>query len=61
MENSEGIDTNEQSTKSLLDKRLEICRKCPFYNALTTSCLACGCNLLVKGKLIDATCPVGHW
>ena len=47
--------------KSLVAQRLAICNDCPLFNADMVACGACGCNLNVKAKLQDATCPIGRW
>ena len=47
--------------KSLVAQRLAICKECPLFNANMTACGACGCNLKVRTKLDNATCPIGKW
>lgn len=42
------------------NKRLDICKKCPFYLA-TKQCLKCGCFMPAKTKLEYAACPEGKW
>lgn len=41
--------------------RLEICKACPEFIKLTTTCKKCGCFMAAKTKLKGATCPIGKW
>lgn len=43
------------------NKRLSICRACPFFINLTRQCKKCGCIMTEKTKLADAECPIGKW
>ena len=45
----------------LAERRMEICRACPFYVALTHQCRKCGCIMNLKTKIRDAKCPEGKW
>jgi hypothetical protein len=42
-------------------KRLNICKKCDFFNALQERCGKCGCNMAVKTYLRAERCPIGKW
>lgn len=42
-------------------ERLEICKKCPFYDDLQHRCKKCGCNLGVKVKFALDSCPINKW
>ena len=41
--------------------RLEICKACPEFIKLTTTCKKCGCFMIAKTKLKGAACPIGKW
>ena len=41
--------------------RLEICKACPEFIKLTTTCKKCGCFMAAKTKLKGAACPIGKW
>ena len=40
--------------------RMSICHKCPSFTKIKT-CKECGCFMLAKTRLKDATCPLGKW
>lgn len=41
-------------------RRLNICDKCEFFTK-AKRCNQCGCFMVAKTKLKDATCPMGKW
>jgi hypothetical protein len=41
--------------------RLTLCNSCPELIKLTKQCKKCGCFMVLKTKLEDATCPIGKW
>jgi hypothetical protein len=43
------------------NNRLDICKACPEFVKLTTSCKKCGCFMAAKTKLAEASCPLGKW
>ena len=43
------------------EQRLEICRKCEFYNQTTTRCKKCGCFMAAKTLMAGSACPIGKW
>lgn len=45
----------------LFDIRISKCKSCPEVIKLTTQCKKCGCFMLVKAKMENATCPMGKW
>lgn len=49
------------SKKELKNKRLIICKGCPYLNIHTTSCSVCGCYLPAKASVPDEECPKGKW
>lgn len=56
------FDPNQpRSDKDLIEYRLEICNKCPFFNKRLKKCRQCGCFMSLKTTLKSAKCPVGHW
>jgi ribosomal protein L32 len=42
-------------------RRLDICKSCEHYFTPTTTCKKCGCFMIAKTKLLDASCPIGKW
>lgn len=49
-----------------IEKILEICKGCQFYNAVKQRCSKCGCNcnnnnLVNKIALASESCPEGKW
>jgi len=40
-------------------RRLEICRTCPFFNG--TNCQKCGCFVRFKTRLATEHCPIQKW
>lgn len=41
--------------------RLDICKKCEFFNKNSERCGKCGCYMAVKTYLKAERCPVGKW
>jgi hypothetical protein len=41
--------------------RLDLCKSCPEFIALTTQCKKCGCVMSLKTKLEAASCPLQKW
>jgi len=46
---------------SVSKERFDICLSCPELIKLTKQCKQCGCFMVLKTKLQDATCPLGKW
>lgn len=42
-------------------KRMEICNQCPRLIPVTKQCKECGCFMVLKTKLKEASCPLGKW
>lgn len=49
------------ASEEVQKKRMEICKKCDYYNPISTRCKSCGCFLVVKTKLAAVHCPEGYW
>jgi hypothetical protein len=49
--------------KSQAEKRMDICKQCPFLGdfAGEPQCQRCGCLMNFKTKVAEATCPEGKW
>jgi len=47
-------------SKAEANQRLSICHKCPSFTKAKT-CKECGCFMVAKTKLKEATCPLGKW
>ena len=41
--------------------RFSICKRCPELIGLTKQCKKCGCFMVAKTKLKNATCPLHKW
>lgn len=50
-----------QDVKIRREKRMSICKECPFFNKFTTQCDKCGCIMSTKTMLQNAECPIGKW
>lgn len=48
-----------QSWKENSDFRMRICNTCPHYKA--PRCELCGCFMIAKTKIPQASCPAGKW
>ena len=46
--------------KDLATYRFSICNACPSFTKAKT-CKECGCFMVAKTKLTNATCPLGKW
>jgi hypothetical protein len=51
----------EYVKKEEADRRMDICKSCPFLIKATNQCKKCGCIMHLKTKLAGAECPVGNW
>ena len=47
--------------KEEAERRLTICRGCPFFRQHDERCSKCGCYMAVKTYLRAEKCPVGKW
>lgn len=50
-----------RSDRGLIESRLAICNKCPFFDKRLAKCRKCGCYMKLKTTLGRAKCPEGHW
>lgn len=55
------LNPNEPKNADLGDKRMSICETCPELIELTKTCKKCGCFMIMKTKLENATCPLDKW
>lgn len=53
--NTEYVDEN------IAKDRLDICKGCPEFFSLTNQCKECGCFMVAKTKIKNASCPLGKW
>ena len=51
----------EYVEKEESDRRMDICKACPFLIKAINQCQKCGCIMHLKTKLKHAECPVGKW
>lgn len=51
----------KRSQEEEVERRLNICRECPFFKPRTEQCSKCGCFMKLKTKLDRAHCPIGKW
>jgi ribosomal protein L32 len=49
------------SSQELIDKRLDICNNCPFFDKEKKVCNKCGCHMEYKVIAATSTCPEGKW
>jgi hypothetical protein len=50
-----------RATDEQREERYDICKQCPHYISITTSCTQCGCFMAAKTYLAGAECPIGKW
>jgi len=43
------------------NRRIDICRACPAFDAGQGRCKECGCFMKVKAKMETAKCPLNKW
>jgi hypothetical protein len=55
------LNKNNYTDEELSKSRMDICNECPSLIQLTKMCKECGCFMLMKTKLKEATCPLGKW
>ena len=54
-------DTEEQKINRNAVDRMKICLQCEHFLKLTKQCKKCGCFMIIKTRLPNATCPIGKW
>ena len=52
---------NNYTEEELADARMAICNDCDRLINVTKQCRECGCFMVMKTKLINASCPLGKW
>jgi hypothetical protein len=56
------LNPNEKrSSEEEFERRLSICRECPFFIKRTQQCKKCGCFMNLKVKLERSSCPIKKW
>lgn len=45
----------------IAEKRLSICKECPFFVSATSQCKKCGCFMQAKTRMSGAKCPISKW
>lgn len=53
--------TEEQKINRNAVDRIKICLQCEHFLKLTKQCKKCGCFMIIKTRLPNATCPIGKW
>lgn len=43
------------------EERFNICKKCDKFIEITSTCKLCGCFMVAKTWLPNASCPLGKW
>jgi hypothetical protein len=49
------------TSSDISKQRMDICRKCYFYNKPSGRCNHCGCYLELKTKMLNQKCPIDKW
>lgn len=49
------------SGAELVEKRISVCRTCPWFVAKGQRCAKCGCVVPLKAYFAEEACPVGRW
>lgn len=47
--------------KEEIQKRMDICKQCEFFEPIFGRCKKCGCFLKVKTMFRTQACPIGKW
>lgn len=47
-------------TDEVFNERIEICKACDRFEE-DDECLECGCNVMMKAKVIVDSCPLDKW
>ena len=55
------INGSPRTQEDEFNRRMSICRECPFFVVRTEQCRKCKCFMKLKTKLQRASCPVGKW
>ena len=51
----------KEATKTLYNRRIEICKGCEHLHSLGMNCELCGCFVHVKARFKMFHCPAGKW
>lgn len=51
----------DEAEPELANKRFDICKECPLFNAELGICEDCGCFMENKTKQKGAECPLHKW
>ena len=43
------------------EERFSICLSCPKLIQITKTCSECKCFMVLKTRLLNATCPINKW
>jgi len=55
------IDSANYADAKTAEQRYAMCLVCPSLIKTTKQCKECGCFMVLKTKLKQATCPLGKW
>lgn len=55
------LNSNNYVDDEISSSRYEICKSCPELIDLTKQCKQCGCIMIMKTKLNNASCPLEKW
>jgi len=50
-----------EELKDRVEKRLTVCKECPFFFKPTKQCSKCGCFLPAKTAIANSSCPINKW
>jgi hypothetical protein len=60
----------KKDVEAVYELRIAICKRCPFYDKIGTSCTVpgtypccahCGCSLAFKTRSLSSGCPINRW
>lgn len=51
----------KRASEDTLQRRVDICKSCEFFDSEKTRCLKCGCYLNIKAGWQEAKCPLNKW
>lgn len=55
------VKSNGKVIDAIKKSRLEVCNGCEFFLKKVNVCSQCGCYMLAKASISEASCPINKW
>lgn len=55
------VKNNSIAPPDMAATRLAICKACPEFIPITSTCKKCGCFMTAKTHILKAVCPLSKW